>query len=1164
MPVHSHSSARRILAGAMALTVVHLSATVLLAQSAGSPQPIAGELSASASLDAARQAFVDGKLIQAQGLLRRLVKGETLSAEQRGSAADLLQRTDQRIRSADVVEMSLQKAELAMSEGELVVAERQVLAVLGRGQLPAAQRERASAFLKQIGSAREEFKPMVADALSRASEDFKAGRYGQAKSGFAALTRTGVDLSPEQRALVTQYQMRLVDLETSQNRKFEDAPVAFGLLQPGAVRREGEPAPAAQDQPPAQPASEPAAAQPPAAPAPAPAEPAAQPPAQPVQPVQPSGGNDVIAMALRAEGERFIAEADMAFSEGRYNEAAEKYQRALASARQYLSSDQVRHAESRLSDCRARTGRNAQGASLSQEEIKRQQVIREKTDAEFKNQLAQAEAALKSANTGEARQLTAQARVTVNSAKQYFSQRENEDAIKAIDDLNRRIAAAEEEIRVNTAKTQEAEIKKKASEAERSLRDDKDRRVREAITRARALQQEQKYEEALQIVEQVLFLDPTNPAGLLLRDIIGDIIAYRKQDDIYRTKRSNQQKIQLENEAASIPPVRIMAYPTDWPSKSFNRGELAAYNDSADNRRAMASLERRIPANFEAAPLAAVVEFIRQTTSAQFDVDWDSLRTIGVDHDSPISLSLTDAPASVVLQRVLAKATRAEAGEKASFSVLDGIVTVGSELSLRKNVVAQPYNITDMLLDTPNFTDVPSMDLRTVIASAEGRQGPASPFMSKNKSEPRMDRDGRIRQIVNVIENTVDPDGWRDRGGETSAITELNGSLIITTTPANHREIAGLLGKLREQRSMQINVETRFLTVNQDFFEQIGFDIDVYFNTGSSVVRNAQLNDPSILPGDFFDFRQPFGTDSSGNPVGPIRRDITGQPTTNGTSPPANADTTRVRQGTVAPNSFSPIGIGQGSLGIGEGLASGFSPFAADILSRAPALGVAGQFLDDVQVDFLIKATQADRRSSTLTAPRLTLTNGQVSNVYVATQRSFISDLTPVTGESAVGFDPQPGVLTEGVVMQVEGAISSDRRYVTLNIDTSVSQADRPFRQVGVTAVTGGNLVNSRDTQSFIELPSINTTRVQTTVTVPDEGTVLLGGQRLVTELEVESGVPVLSKIPIINRFFSNRIQSKQEQTLMILVKPTVLIQTEEEERNFPGLSDTMRTGLSG
>ena len=36
----------------------------------------------------------------------------------------------------------------------------------------------------------------------------------------------------------------------------------------------------------------------------------------------------------------------------------------------------------------------------------------------------------------------------------------------------------------------------------------------------------------------------------------------------------------------------------------------------------------------------------------------------------------------------------------------------------------------------------------------------------------------------------------------------------------------------------------------------------------------------------------------------------------------------------------------------------------------------------------------------------------------------------------------------------------------------------------------------------------------------------------------------------------------KEEQTLLILLKPTVLIQAEQEEKKFPGLADSLSTGL--
>jgi len=81
---------------------------------------------------------------------------------------------------------------------------------------------------------------------------------------------------------------------------------------------------------------------------------------------------------------------------------------------------------------------------------------------------------------------------------------------------------------------------------------------------------------------------------------------------------------------------------------------------------------------------------------------------------------------------------------------------------------------------------------------------------------------------------------------------------------------------------------------------------------------------------------------------------------------------------------------------------------------------------------------------------------------------------------------------------------------------------------------------------------------------VPDRGTILLGGQRITTEVEIESGVPVLSKLPIINRFFTNRSEIRQDSTLLILMKPTIIIQNEEEEKAFPGLLDKLRDPFRG
>ena len=61
-------------------------------------------------------------------------------------------------------------------------------------------------------------------------------------------------------------------------------------------------------------------------------------------------------------------------------------------------------------------------------------------------------------------------------------------------------------------------------------------------------------------------------------------------------------------------------------------------------------------------------------------------------------------------------------------------------------------------------------------------------------------------------------------------------------------------------------------------------------------------------------------------------------------------------------------------------------------------------------------------------------------------------------------------------------------------------------------------------------------------------GTLLLGGHKVTTEVDKEVGVPVLSKIPVVGRLFSNRSKIRDNKILLILVKPTIILQEEREE----------------
>ena len=55
-----------------------------------------------------------------------------------------------------------------------------------------------------------------------------------------------------------------------------------------------------------------------------------------------------------------------------------------------------------------------------------------------------------------------------------------------------------------------------------------------------------------------------------------------------------------------------------------------------------------------------------------------------------------------------------------------------------------------------------------------------------------------------------------------------------------------------------------------------------------------------------------------------------------------------------------------------------------------------------------------------------------------------------------------------------------------------------------------------------MQLPTFQVISVSTTVSVPDGGTVLLGGIKRLREGRNEFGVPLLSKVPYVDRLFRN------------------------------------------
>jgi general secretion pathway protein D len=452
-----------------------------------------------------------------------------------------------------------------------------------------------------------------------------------------------------------------------------------------------------------------------------------------------------------------------------------------------------------------------------------------------------------------------------------------------------------------------------------------------------------------------------------------------------------------------------------------------------------------------------------------------------------------------------------------------------------------------------------------------------------------------FQSLIDLIQNTVSPQSWNTVGGQ-GAIQPFatNLSIVVSQTQEVHEEIADLLEQLRRLQDLQVTIEVRFIRLNDTFFERIGVDFDFNIQTGVQSPLNMTAiptqSNSSLSPS------------SSGILTAPGRRSQT-----------IGLDQTGMPGVALGSGGLGGGGLGGGGLGGGGGggnaggaggAAGGqaqsppspsyFSiPFRQNSFGSAtvpslpglpdPATSAANfgfAILSDIEAYFLIQAAQGNTRSNVMQAPKVTLFNGQNAFISDSTQRPFVTSVVPVVGDFAAAQQPVITVLSEGTAVNVQAVVSSDRRFVRLTLVPFFSQIGQvqQFQFEGTRstkskssdektglagdAAAGAGLNASLETQAkssaeqevfsrgtTIQLPEFIFTTVTTTVSVPDGGTVLLGGIKRLREGRNEFGVPILSKIPYINRLFKNVGMGRTTDSLMLMVTPRIIIQEEEEDK---------------
>jgi general secretion pathway protein D len=673
---------------------------------------------------------------------------------------------------------------------------------------------------------------------------------------------------------------------------------------------------------------------------------------------------------------------------------------------------------------------------------------------------------------------------------------------------------------------------------------DRERTVSGLIQDARQYIDQGKYREALAVIDHIQALDPTNEYASSVRMLIEDKAVTQEQRQ-YREEFNRQFSQQLnKTEERLIPYEDILRYPSNWPEISEMRDQEVKEErgENTEDAALQAQLDRRLPElHFNANAFADVVEFLRDVTGANIYVDWPALERASISRDAPVTARLRDIKFSKALELIFKSVEGEEDDRKLGYSIDEGVITISTRKELNKNVVTQRYDINDLLFVAPDYTNAPNLDITGSQGGGGGGRGGGGGQQQnifqggqqqQNQQEQQGQREARIDEIKKYIVDNVSPTTWKDNGGDVGSISSspLRAVLLITQTPENHRAITKVLDSLRASQALQVSIETRFLIIQRNYLEDIGVDADFTFNP---------LQNPADPTSGVWSSRF--------SPIPVIQNQVT------------DNSTFRDANGNVVANPAQGSRTLDWQSNVGNASVPG--SIAANPGDYPNPIVVQGSYVDNFTVNFLIRAVQANVNSTNLTAPRLTLFSGQRAVLVVRTEVAYVGDLTPVVAPGAALFDPTINIATgTGVSLSVLATVSPDRKYVYLDMQPQLSRLERlvPFSiSALVQPVAGPNGVTgaAQEVSGTVQLPTVDTTIVQTSCSVPDGATLLLGGQTLAGETTREQGVPVLSKIPFLKRLFTNRADSQDEQILLILVKPTILIQHEQEQKQFPLLS---------
>ncbi|MCP3919165.1 MAG: hypothetical protein GY711_26795 [bacterium] len=597
------------------------------------------------------------------------------------------------------------------------------------------------------------------------------------------------------------------------------------------------------------------------------------------------------------------------------------------------------------------------------------------------------------------------------------------------------------------------------------------------------------YDKAMEFADQALRHEPRNTQAMELRDAAFRSGREKVRADYIIEKREEFAKWREHLQELEIPWTNVITLPDpdDWrrltEMRQGRRGLDLSQTISASELALRTQLDTTpvaLPKIEDEESLRTVVNYIRDFTGMPLVVDpaaEDAVLNEGITFNFTFDNELT---VTQLLNHIASMA-----GEEVTWTIRHDAVLMTTKEKARGAPIIVNHDIQDLIMAMTDFTG-PRIDRLRLLDELEDDDG-GGPFGGILES-PRLIE---IEDLAALIQENVAVDTWDSEG---VSIEPGEGFILITHSADVQQQVKDFLEDLRRFNSSLVTIESKFMTVGDNWIQEIGVDFRGLDGVDVVDVTNG-LEDMASR-----------GLDNGG--AGSDGQDAAGPPS-------------------------AGFFYDDGADGDFRGTTQNFFGDAlGSALSSIGGLTFQLTFLDDMEVSAILRAVEKTSQFELVNNQMLSVHNTQRAYVMVINQQAYIQDFDVEVAQFQAVADPQINVLHEGVVLDVRPTIHHNRKYLTLEIQPTVAKV---VALNNFSTTLGGNT-----SPVEFQLPELEVQSVNTSAILPDGGSILLGGLSSIRNIERRAEVPWLGRIPIVGFLFKSEGYNDERESLMILIKASI------------------------